>query len=621
MQLSISAQLPEYAWYIFGGQRGVTFTNSKNKKTLRNGDIFGVRQLKNGTWNMVFPEEIRSIYKITEEVSNRIVLKSKKTKVKIKDPSLIKPQDIEKLDTVVIKGRWDADRFRPAIAPKNEVQVKGDGSDVSGEGINTRNYQWRVLVQDQHVPTKRGSKTLPKGTWIGLRFIKDSQGGKIICRDGFYYNVDTVNYDSLVVDSRLLPQSRWPDLVISPEAVLENRRSARQDYLKQKRELDAKEAAIRRAEREAEKAKEAEKKAKVAAEKAKAKAAEEEFMRTQEENKNKEKESTVTSLKTALDSATKKRKTVKPKEDYHEEDLDDEPDEIGDDDSEQDDDQKKSKGKGKEDASSDKSDAKSDKTKKTDSKKKDDDSEQEDSDDDADSDSDGSSPDDEESGETEDPDDEDVEEEDDPDEEDSDEEEDDPDEEDSEDPDDDDLEEDEPAKDHEATKKLSKALRGDDADDEDLGDEDLGDEEVPDEDDDKSKSKESDAADADEEDEDVDDDDAKKADEEDKKTKNRVGDGKSEEGQVVVFNADTKYKDKYVVLSVDQHTNHDHLLVYRLFKLDSDDDTVKEVRINKQRGQKLTDLCKVVKKVNEKELDALQSKTKDYEVDKKPIKS
>ena len=97
MQLSISAQLPEYAWYIFGGQRGVTFTNAKNKKTLRNGDIYGVRQLKNGTWNMVFPEEIRSIYKVTEVTVDRLVLKSKKTKVKIKDQNLIKPKDISSI--------------------------------------------------------------------------------------------------------------------------------------------------------------------------------------------------------------------------------------------------------------------------------------------------------------------------------------------------------------------------------------------------------------------------------------------------------------------------------------------------------------------------------------------
>lgn len=591
MLISISTDV-EYVWYVFEGQRGMTLTNAKTKRSLRNGDTYGLRQLRNKSWNLVFPDDVKSIFKIQEKDCNRLTTKSKQTKIKVKNQEPIRPKDVKDIDTVIIRGRWDSDRFRPARPPKNEVQVKGDGSDVQGDGIDTKNYQWRVLVQDQEIPTKRGFKMIRKGTWIGLRFIKESQGGKVVCRDGFYYNVDTPNFDSLVLDSRLLPKARWPDMLISPEMVVENRRNARQDYLKQKREEDAKEAAIRRAKSEEEKAKAAEKKAKADAEKAKAKAAEEEFMRNQAENKVKEHKDTVTTLKSALDSATKKRKTVKPKEDYHEEDLDDEPDDIGDDDSEQDDGSKKPEEKDK-DKSAKESKPSSDKDKKSSTKedKADEDGSEEDDSEEED-DSDGS-------------------------ESDGSEEEDDGSE--SEDPDDDDLE-DQPEKDPEATKKLSKALRGEKDDDDDLGDEDLGDEEdMPDEDE-SDKSKEDDPDDSDSSKED-DDEDAKKADEEDKKTKNRVGDGKSEEGQVVVFNADTKDKDKYVVLSVDQHPNHDHLLVYRLYKLDSDDDTVKEVRINKQRGQKLTDLCKVVKEVNEKELDALQSKTKDYEVDKKPIKS
>jgi hypothetical protein len=612
MKLSISTTVPEYVWYIFNGQRGMTFTNAKNKRGLKTGDVYGLRQLKNGTWNLVFPEDVRSIYKVVETTINKLVIKSKTTKIKVKADNLIKPKDIQNLDTVVIKGRWDSDRFRPAITPRNEVQVKGDGEGVQGDGIDTKNYQWRVLIQNQEIPTKRGFKTLLKGTWIGLRFVKDSQGGKIVCRDGFYYNVDTANFDSLVVDSRLLPKARWPDLIISPEMVMENRRSARQDYLKQKRETDANEAAIRRAEREAEKAKQAEKKAKDAEAKAKAKAAEEELKRTQAENKVAEKHDTVKTLKTALDSATKPRKTVKKDDDYHEEELDDEPDDISDDDSEHDDSDKESKktdedkdsGTSKPDPASSKKPsvkAKDDKAKSKDSEDdstdKGSDSDDSDKEEDVD-DSDGNSSDTSSSDSSEDE----SEEEDDDSEEDDSE---------SEDPSDDDLEDD-GEKDPEATKKLSKALRGDSSD-ADVGDEDLGDEDIPDDD---SSGDEEDASGDDSGDED-----AKKAAEEDKRTKNRVSDGKSEEGEVVVFNADTRDKTKYVVLSIDQHPNHDHLLVYRLFALDSDAETVKEVRINKQRGQKLTDLCKVVKTLDEKELDALQSKTQDYEVDKKPIKS
>lgn len=231
----------EFAWYRYAGN-AFSCTAGTRRLEVTNGLIIGIRPVaRSDQYYLVTRDKQNVLFKVTARRASQITKTSRAVRVVKATPDLT--PDAAKVFDADIANKYDADRFRPSVAPRNEVF----GRDVSNPaGVETKNYQWRkVLDQKLEIDTNKANRkvTLPRNAAFGIRFVSPSQGGKLCTLDGVYESIPTATFDSLVAQTKLIPVGNRPDTVISPERVQEYRMGLQRDRIRERNAREKEERA------------------------------------------------------------------------------------------------------------------------------------------------------------------------------------------------------------------------------------------------------------------------------------------------------------------------------------------------------------------------------------------
>lgn len=244
--LSMSAAPSEYSWYEY---KGATFVvqGGTARRTIKEGDKIGICPIaRQKEYYLITPDAPKKKYRITPQRATKIGNVSRKLKRVILAGEPKTDAVTAVLDTVSTQ-RWDSERFKPAVAPRNESFGRNGGE---AQGVNTKDYQWRIVREPLlEVRTKKALLKFKRGDTFGIRFIKENQGGKIVDLNGLYELLPTETYDFVVANTKLVPHAQWPATTIAPERIAEYQTMKDRRKRQERREQEAEQRAQQVAER------------------------------------------------------------------------------------------------------------------------------------------------------------------------------------------------------------------------------------------------------------------------------------------------------------------------------------------------------------------------------------
>lgn len=218
---SISATKEEakaFSWYSFTGTKTEEVMQRTHKRKIAKGQVFGLRPAKGDKFYLIFPDMVHVDFPIETKLGNSLVKRSTKLR---KAPKLSDSKDGAKAKGIksamrqIMKSQFDSPRFMPKNV-KNEKE----------SGYNFSSYQWRQVVAIKvKVNHSKGQEYLHRFDKIGMRFLKESRGGIIIRPDGLRIMVSTEEYDRLVQETPVLPIKEWPNGILTKEDVLSFKRN------------------------------------------------------------------------------------------------------------------------------------------------------------------------------------------------------------------------------------------------------------------------------------------------------------------------------------------------------------------------------------------------------------
>ena len=212
----------KYAWFQFDGPRGREVSQRSHKRMIKNGDVYGLLALRNGSrYTLIFPDMPHIDFPLDKTAANFLIDRSKKLR---KQPDIVQRAGRQKTAGAVSAERqlarrqFDAPRFAP-----RKIAVE------SVNGVDFGNYQWRIIERPGFkIKHTKGQETFIQNDVIGLRFLRDFKGGIIVNQDGMYLKVPTEEYDRVVADTNLIPFQDWPIGTLPVETIKQYRREARQ---------------------------------------------------------------------------------------------------------------------------------------------------------------------------------------------------------------------------------------------------------------------------------------------------------------------------------------------------------------------------------------------------------
>ncbi|QZE56012.1 hypothetical protein pEaSNUABM52_00154 [Erwinia phage pEp_SNUABM_52] len=244
MVLSESASyddaVSKYAWLKFTGSRGKEVSQRTHKRMIREGDIFGILPLRNGSrYTLIFPDIPHIDFPLDMQTGKFLMDRSskmRKTPEIVKNEGRVKTAGAKTLSRLINRTNFDQARFQPKKVPNESVN-----------GINFASYQWRMVpTNDYTVKTSKGIVKFHRNDMIGVRFKRQGKGGVLVNTDGLYLLVPDDEFDKFVADTNIIPYQEWPEGSVDAEAVIAYRKSAK----KNRRRSEAEEReAIRLADR------------------------------------------------------------------------------------------------------------------------------------------------------------------------------------------------------------------------------------------------------------------------------------------------------------------------------------------------------------------------------------
>lgn len=211
----------KYAWFTFDGPRGREVTQRSHKRTIKNGDVFGLVASKTGSrYTLIFPDMPHIDFPVDKATANFFIDRSKKMR---KTPDVVqrtgraKAAGVVTMERQLARRQFDAPRFAPRKTPVE-----------SAHGVDFSNYQWRIIEQPNYkIKHSKGIETFIHNDVIGVRFLRDSKGGIIVNQDGMYLKVPTEEFDRVVAESKVLAFPDWPTGTLTAEEVKSYRRELR----------------------------------------------------------------------------------------------------------------------------------------------------------------------------------------------------------------------------------------------------------------------------------------------------------------------------------------------------------------------------------------------------------
>lgn len=224
LPISISASyedaISKYAWFKFTGSRGKEVTQRTHKRMIRDGDVFGILPLRNGSrFTLIFPDMPHVDFPLDKTTGMSLMERSSKLR---KVPEVVQRGREKVSGAVTIQKRLNRTNFDvPRYSPK------GVKSEVKA-GLNFGNYQWRIVPNNDYpVKTSKGVVKFYKNDMIGVRFLRAGKGGVVVNTDGMFIKVDDVQFDQLVHDTNIMPLGDWPKGEVPSDAVAAYRKQAR----------------------------------------------------------------------------------------------------------------------------------------------------------------------------------------------------------------------------------------------------------------------------------------------------------------------------------------------------------------------------------------------------------
>lgn len=243
--------LGDFNWYTYDGKTK-KLAARKHERDLEKGAVFGIKAIRGDKFYIIFPEDFHIDFTVTKRVGLNIIQNSK---VKRKPPVIEdnKGAGGRARRSSGVKGTariqqsqerfsWDATYFKPQVRVGDELKV----------GIKFENYQWRKLTDITPVRKRNGTKvlhTFAKNDVVGMRYLRDSKGGKLVTVDGKVFALGKEQYDMILNASKVIPKNKWPEGSITLEDMKAN---AEHEVEAEKAKRNAARAAAK-AQREAEK--------------------------------------------------------------------------------------------------------------------------------------------------------------------------------------------------------------------------------------------------------------------------------------------------------------------------------------------------------------------------------
>lgn len=244
--MSVSATSAEYSWYEY---KGATFIvqGGTARRTIKEGDKIGICPIaRQKEYYLITPDAPKKKYRITPQRVAKISKVSRKLKRVIVAGEPKTDAVTAVLDTVS-NQRWDSSRFKPAVAPKNESFGRDGGE---AKGVDTKDYQWRLVKEPLlEIRTNKTLLKFKRGDMFGIRFIKETQGGKIVDLNGLYETLPTESFDYAVANTKLMQQGQWPVTTVAPERIAEYQDMKDRRKRQERREKEAEQRAQQVAER------------------------------------------------------------------------------------------------------------------------------------------------------------------------------------------------------------------------------------------------------------------------------------------------------------------------------------------------------------------------------------
>lgn len=211
-------QAKEFSWFSFGGTRAVEVSQRTHKRKIEKGQKFGLRPARGNKYYLIFPDMVHVDFPIEAKVGQSLMKRSTNLKKvpKLTDSSDgVKAKGVKSAMRQMMKTQYDSPRFQP----KNVKSEKESGYDFSS-------YQWRQVVElKDKVKHSKGQEYLFRFDKIGLRFLKDTRGGILIRPDGLRIMLNTEEYDRIVQAAPVLPIKEWPNGTLSHADVLAFKRN------------------------------------------------------------------------------------------------------------------------------------------------------------------------------------------------------------------------------------------------------------------------------------------------------------------------------------------------------------------------------------------------------------
>lgn len=203
----------KYAWLKFTGSRGKEVSQRTHKRMIREGDVFGILPLRNGSrYTLIFPDIPHIDFPLDLQTGKFLLDRSSKLR---KVPDVVKREGKVKtagaltMERSILRTTFDTARFQPKKIPNEAVN-----------GINFTSYQWRMVPQNDYaVQTTKGIVKFRKNDMIGVRFKRPGKGGVVVNTDGMYLKLLDEQYDKLVADTNIMPIQDWPEGNIDVDTV------------------------------------------------------------------------------------------------------------------------------------------------------------------------------------------------------------------------------------------------------------------------------------------------------------------------------------------------------------------------------------------------------------------
>ena len=239
--------LDQFKWYTYNG-RPKTLVARKHERILEKGAVFGMKAIRGDKFYIIFPEDFHIDFTVTKRIGNNIV---KNSKFKRKPPPLSDNKGIggrasrttgsrghAQIQKSQEKFKWDATYFKPQGRVPDELK----------QGIDFANYQWRKVDDITPLRKRNGTNvvhTFAKKDVIGVRFLRDSKGGKLVTPDGKVFAIGKEQFDMMLNVSKLMPKNKWPEGTVTLDEMKENAEHEK-EAIKEKRINDRKEAKAQR---------------------------------------------------------------------------------------------------------------------------------------------------------------------------------------------------------------------------------------------------------------------------------------------------------------------------------------------------------------------------------------